>query len=243
MADQRKPSNTDLLVSALGSYPFHVAPIPGFDLTLLEVCGLLSHRSPGEVRWMLTLLERKLTELAESEDLNRFELPPPSFNWGLYGTGVWRGIKAIDERHLKALSIDSWEFVAAAAWRSLGQAISVIRSEPLGLTPTQPSESSLSAMKAVDFWLRAAMFEQKGKVILSGEKIRAASKKGNQSPHKTDESRKRQAEILKEAELLRSKNAQLSDLSIAEKISAIHPDETGFRVKTIRNVLKSAREK
>ena len=243
MTDQIEPSNTKRLISALGRYPSHVTPIPGFNSTVFEVCGLLSHRTREEVRFMLTLLNREMTKLAEYEDLDRFDLPPPGFNWPLHGTGIWRGVQAIDERYLKALSINRWEFVAAVAWRSLAQAISVIGSEPLGLLPTQPSARSLSAMKAVDFWFRAALLEKRSKVIKTGEKIYSGSRKGNQSPHKSEESRRRKEEIRKEAELLRSKNHHLSEFGIAKIISEKYQQETGYSVRTIQSVLKTDRKK
>lgn len=238
MVDREKASANKLLLSELGRYPPHLAPLPGFDRTVRQVCRLLWGRFPSDVRRILVLLNTRTEKLAEGEQLVDGG-SAPGFNYELYGTALWSVIQSFDEQYLKRISVSRWEFVAVIAWDSLRHAISVLNSEPRGLSLYQPSEKSLRAFDNARFWLECAQRESLAKQIQTGKKIHLASRKGNESVHKSDAAAYRREIILREANDLRSVNSLLSNFDIAKKISKRHNGETGFGVRTIQSVLKA----
>ncbi|MCJ9707970.1 hypothetical protein LWS69_02895 [Bordetella hinzii] len=211
--------------------------------SLVEQGGrLLSGRTVAEIEAMLNAMNT----LGKAHGATQLDegLAPPSYNWELRSTKLWR---YIDKNHValkKVVAAEPWEFVAAYALHRIRIAVRTLRQEPigLGLFPLVAGTQAQQAASTASQWLILAKAESQQKNVESGRKHRAGGIKGNVSKERKYGVSARRQQILQEAGELRARNPRRSTHDIAQELAKKHHGERGWSESTITLVLKQSAE-
>jgi len=232
----REAKNFDELKRWVGKVP---SPGDALDMSQLvfDGCHLMSHRTPADVEDMLDGICVLMEQCGADEQ--GWELPPPSYNWKLRGTFLWR---LVDKNYAvlsKIVAAERWEFIAAVALWHIRSAVQALRKEPVGIMLRRAAgERAQQAFATANWWLGLARAESRWKDVHARSGLSNGGKSGSASKYRKEEVAARHRQIRQEADQLRAANSGIKNNSIALILERRHEEEPGWGRRAINYVLK-----